>query len=337
MKWRQIQRTNFTKLDDLLNYLAIPSNLRNLFLHSPRFVLNVPRRLAAKMEKGDCQDPLLRQFVPLAEEEVITPGYFADPVCDKEFQKGGKLLHKYHSRALLLATSACAMHCRYCFRQNFPYETKTSAFSQELEYIAQNTSLSEIILSGGDPLSLGDEALGTLLFDLGRIPHLKRIRFHTRFPIGIPERIDDAFLAMLAACPKQIIFVVHVNHPKELDQDVIAALKRVQKLGIPVLNQSVLLKGVNDDEATFLSLCETLISAGIVPYYLHLLDLVQGAAHFAVPDARGHELIQYVQMHLSGFGVPRLVREEAGSLSKTFVYEKEKRKDAETQRRREII
>jgi KamA family protein len=210
------------------------------------------------------------------------------------------------------------MHCRYCFRQNFPYETADKSFDEELTYL-QNNPISEIILSGGDPLSLPDETLSSLFSSLESISHLKRIRFHTRFPIGIPERIDDAFLQILSRSSKQIFFIVHINHPKELDTDVINALKKIQRLGIPVLNQSVLLKGVNDDEETLLALSETLLNAGILPYYLHLLDHVQGTAHFSLPDERAPELIRYVQTHLSGFGVPRLVREEPGKPSKTFI------------------
>lgn len=315
--WRQIQRNNFTKLEDLLNYLEFPEEARNPFLNRPRFILNLPRRLAAKMEKNTINDPILRQFVPLKEEEVLTPGFLTDPVQDLKFQKTKKILHKYKSRTLLITTSACAMHCRYCFRQNFPYEMVEKSFDEEIRYIKKDQTLSEVILSGGDPLSLSDKVLETLFHSLDAIPHLKRIRCHTRFPLGIPERINEPFLNLLRASSKQIFFIVHVNHPKELDSDILAALKKIQRLGIPVLNQSVLLKGVNDNEETLLSLSETLINAGIIPYYLHTLDPVQGAGHFVVADRRGVELIQYIQENLSGFGVPRFVREEAGKRSKT--------------------
>lgn len=317
--WRQIQRNNFTRIDQLLDYLQLSEELRQKILKKPRFALNLPQRLASKIKKNTLDDPLLRQFVPLDDELNITPGFHSDPVQDGASQKTKKLLHKYQGRALLVTTSACAMHCRYCFRQNFPYETEQKNFDSEISYIEQDPSISEIILSGGDPLSLSDETLKTLFQSLDAIPHLKRIRFHTRFPIGIPERIDNSFLEILASSSKQIIFIVHINHPLEFDSDVLNALKKIQRLGIPVLNQSVLLKGVNDDEETLLALSEALVSGGVIPYYLHTLDPVQGAAHFDLPETRGPQLIRYLQENLSGFGVPRLAREEPGKPSKTFI------------------
>jgi EF-P beta-lysylation protein EpmB len=317
--WRQIQRNNFTRIDQLLDYLQLSLELRQKILKKPRFALNLPQRLAAKIRKNTLDDPLLRQFVPLEDELNITPGFHSDPVQDCASQKTKKLLHKYQGRALLVTTSACAMHCRYCFRQNFPYETEQKNFESEISYIEQDSTISEIILSGGDPLSLSDGALANLFRSLNAIPHLKRIRFHTRFPIGIPERIDNSFLDILAGSSKQIIFIVHANHPLELDAEVLTALKKIQRLGIPVLNQSVLLKGVNDDEKTLLALSEALVSGGVIPYYLHTLDPVQGAAHFDLPETRGPELIRYLQENLSGFGVPRLAREEPGKPSKTFI------------------
>lgn len=317
--WRQIQKSNFTRAEPLFEFLELSETLQQKILRRPRFVLNLPRRLAVKIAKNTLDDPILRQFVPLEEELDNTPGFLSDPVQDQFFQKTKKLLHKYQGRALLITTGACAMHCRYCFRQNFPYETEEKNFDNELSYIAQTPTLTEIILSGGDPLSLSCETLAHFFSALDPIPHLKRIRIHTRFPVGIPERIDPSFLNCLASSSKQIIFIIHVNHPKELDSDVVHALKKIQSLGLPVLNQSVLLKGVNDQEDTLLSLSETLINAGILPYYLHALDPVQGAAHFAVSETRGLQLMQSIQKNLSGFGVPRFVREEPGLPSKTFL------------------
>lgn len=314
--WRQIQRENFTQFEALADYLELAEPLRKRVLKRPRFALNVPRRLAAKMAKNTLDDPIFRQFVPLEEELVATRGFETDPVQDGSFQRCGKLLHKYAGRALLLTTGACAMHCRYCFRQNFPYEAAYTGFEKELEYIRADETLEEIILSGGDPLSLSDAVLGALLEALSAIPHVKVIRFHSRFPIGIPERIDPSFLALLERCRPQIFFVVHCNHPRELDEEVAAALKRLQRLGIPVLNQAVLLKGVNDAPETLLALCKAALHAGILPYYLHELDRVQGTAHFEA--AHGGELLQFVQENLAGFGVPRLAREEPGMKSKSF-------------------
>lgn len=317
--WRKIQKENFTKLEPLLEFLQFSSDQQNKLLSSPRFNLNLPRRLAEKIAKNDLNDPLFRQFVPLHEETLSTPGFTLEPVLDQEFRKSKKILHKYKQRALLITTSACAMHCRYCFRQNFPYETTTAGFEDEISYIKNDPTLSEVILSGGDPLSLSDKSLESLLSQLDAITHIKRIRFHTRFLIGIPERIDSSFLKILQQVHKQIIFVIHVNHPNEIDADVTVALKNLQKLGIPILNQSVLLQGVNDLGETLLALSEKLISIGVTPYYLHLLDKVEGAAHFNVSEEKGKELIEYIRENLSGFGVPRLVREEPGKPSKTFI------------------
>lgn len=317
--WREIQRKNFTKLDLLLDFLEISKENREKILSKPRFALNIPFRLASKIEKNSLRDPLFRQFVPLIEEEVMTPGFMVDPVGDKVAQKTKKILHKYKGRALLVTTSACAMHCRYCFRQNFPYEAEEKKFDEDLAYIQQDTSLKEIILSGGDPLSLSDKALKELFSSFESIKHLKRIRFHTRFPIGIPERITDSFLEILKSSSKQIFFIVHINHPNELDADILGSLKKIQCLGIPVLNQAVLLKGVNDDKTTLLNLCEALVNAGILPYYLNSLDRVQGSGHFELTENYGLELIRYVQENLSGYGVPRLIREEAGKPSKTIL------------------
>ena len=317
--WRKIQRGNFTRVEPLLDFLELEEALKKKILQRSRFTLNLPRRLAEKIAKNTLDDPILRQFVPLEDELVQTAGFITDPVQDQRFQKTKKILHKYQGRALLVSTSACAMHCRYCFRQNFPYETEEKGFESELAYIAENPSIEEIILSGGDPLSLSDATLTHFFQSLDCIPHLKRIRFHTRFPIGIPERIDAPFLDLLATSKKQIIFIIHSNHPRELDSDVVCALKKIQALGIPVLNQSVLLKGVNDDDETLLSLSRVLLNSGVIPYYLHALDPVQGAGHFTVPDERGHQLVRHIQENLSGFGVPRFVREEPGQPSKTLL------------------
>jgi len=313
--WRQIQRENFTSVQELADFLELSEENRALLLDQPRFVLNVPRRLAEKMAKNDVADPIFLQFVPLLKEQVASPGFTADPVCDKLFRHGKKILHKYKGRALWLATSACAMHCRYCFRQNFPYENE---HAEDFAYLKANSDIQEIILSGGDPLSLNDAALGQLLYAFDSIPHIQRIRFHTRFPIGIPERIDNSFLELLSGLTKQVFFVVHTNHARELDPEVVAALRKIAALGIPLLNSSVLLKGINDDPETLLDLCQALINAGILPYYLNLLDPVEGGAHFDVSEERGRELLRYVQERLSGYGVPRLIREEPGAPSKTF-------------------
>lgn len=316
--WRLVQRTNFTHFEPLLDFLQMSEENRKKIWTQPHFALNLPLRLASKIEKDCLSDPIFKQFVPLTDELDRSFGVL-EPLQDQSFRKSQKILQKYHGRALLLTTGACAMHCRFCFRQNFPYETEEKSFENELNYLRNNPTLSEVILSGGDPLSLSDTSLASLFHAIEKIPHIKRIRFHSRFLIGIPERIDTPFLNTLKSSSKQIIFILHCNHAKELDPDVIESLKKIQKLGIPTLNQSVLLKGVNDDEVGLLALCQSLVDIGVIPYYLHLHDPVQGTRHFDVPDERGIELIQFLKKNLSGYGIPHLVREEIGRCSKSFI------------------
>ena len=315
--WRKIQRDNFTDWKKLLTFLELPWD--GPVLHHSKFPLNVPLRLAQKIVKGTWDDPLLHQFLPTVEEFKSSPLFVLDPVGDGAFRKQPKLLHKYHGRALLVCTSACAMHCRYCFRQHFDYETSDKLFEEELKEIARSPSISEILLSGGDPLSLSDAQLQRLLDELGKIPHLKRIRFHTRFPMGIPERIDESFLQLLASCKKQIIFLIHCNHPNEFDEEIWRRLKQVQLLGIPILTQTVLLRKINDNVETLKNLFELLIDHGILPYYLHQLDRVQGAVHFEVSEEEGKQLMSQLGALLPGYAIPKYVRETPYLLSKTLI------------------
>ena len=308
--WQTLLRQNITRWLQLAEFIDLPE-VKNL-----KFPLNLPIRLAEKIERGQSDDPILLQFVPREAERKQSPLFISDPVGDEGFRCAPKALQKYAQRILLVTTQACAMHCRYCFRQHFGYG-KESGFEAELEQIRTDTTLREVILSGGDPLSLSDRVLGELFERLGAIKHLKRLRFHTRFPIGIPERITPEFLTLLERCPLQTWFVVHCNHPRELDFDVLAALKAVQKRGIPVLNQSVLLKGVNDDPETLYALSERLVDNGIQPYYLHQLDRVEGAAHFEVPQQKGRALVEELRSRLSGYAVPQYVQEIAGEPTKT--------------------
>lgn len=317
--WRQVLRTNFTNISKLLNFLELDPDPSQVVLSNPKFTLNLPLRLAQKIPKKTWDDPILKQFLPTPQENEQTEGYQQDPVGDQCSQKSAKLLHKYQGRALLVCTSACAMHCRYCFRQNYPYDRTSTPFSQEIAMLKQDSSIKEVILSGGDPLSLSDFTLEKLLQELYAIPHLKMIRFHTRFPIGIPERIDDAFLKLLSQSPLQIWFVIHANHPRELDHDVLQAMRELQKHKITVLNQSVLLNGVNDEVEILKELCERLVENGILPYYLHQLDRVYGSANFEVEEEKGRYLIQELTKQLPGYAVPKYVREIAGQSSKTLL------------------
>ncbi|MGA8164178.1 MAG: KamA family radical SAM protein [Waddliaceae bacterium] len=318
--WRQIQRQNLTSWAALADFLGLDQEQRKHFVDKPRFPLNLPLRLANKIEKGTLEDPILKQFAPSLEELQQTPGFVTDPVGDQLCRRGGKLLHKYKGRVLLVCTSACVMHCRFCFRQNFDYEVNDKTFADELDAIQKDPSIHEVILSGGDPLSLSDRQLGSLLDRLQCIPHIRRLRFHSRFPLGIPERIDAGFLHLMEQQSQTIFFVIHCNHPRELDKDVFASLNGLQRLGIQVLNQHVLLRGVNDNIETLRELCETLIDHGILPYYMHQLDRVQGSAHFEVPQEEGLRLIEQLMTLLPGYGVPKYVREIPQEMSKTPIY-----------------
>jgi EF-P beta-lysylation protein EpmB len=318
--WKQILRQNFTQWDRLADYLELNIQQREQILKKTHFPLNLPLRLAQKIPKGTLNDPLLKQFLPVIEEKRVTKGFVLDPVGDENSRRSPKLLHKYAGRALLVTTSACAMHCRYCLRQNFDYEVQNKDFSSELQTLEEDTSIREVILSGGDPLSLSDDVLGMLLMRLGNMPHIDRIRFHTRFPIGIPERIDDGFLDILKKVRKQIHFVIHTNHPSELDNDIFLRLKTLQKIWCTILNQTVLLRDVNDNLETLRTLCELLVNNGILPYYLHQLDRVQGSAHFEVEEDQGRYLIHELTKVLPGYAVPKYVREIGGEPSKTSLY-----------------
>lgn len=320
LSWQQILRTNFRDFCSLASFLEFtPEQCQELFSSSAMtFPCNVPQRLAKKMEKGNPKDPLFLQLFPTQEEERANTGCVADPCREEGARPTPFLLHKYSDRCLLLPSSACAMHCRYCFRKAFPYGQKGGTFVEELDYIRQRPEIEEVILSGGDPLSLSNRSLDALLTDLDSVEHLKRIRFHTRFPLGIPERIDQEFLEVCHHRRCQLYLILHCNHPRELDEEVVAALKKILRLGIPLLNQAVLLRGVNDREGVQEELARALVNGGILPYYLHLLDPVLGTAHFAVSEERGRELLHHLQAKICGYALPRLAREEAGKPSKRF-------------------
>jgi len=313
-------RQNFTQWERLADFLELDALNREGISKTSNFPLNLPRRLAAKIAKNTLDDPILKQFLPTLAELSSPVGYTLDPVQDAQFRKAPKLLHKYQGRALLVCTSACAMHCRFCFRQNFDYETQAKGFQKELEQIAEDTSLHEIILSGGDPLSLPNHTLKSLLDSISELKHIRRVRFHTRFPIGIPERIDEEFTALFENRPFRTWFVLHINHPQELDHDVLTHLDALQRKGVMLLNQWVLLKGVNDSSVVLKELCELLVNNGIFPYYLHQLDRVQGGAHFEVSVERGKELIEEITKSLPGYAVPKYVCEIAGEANKTPLF-----------------
>jgi EF-P beta-lysylation protein EpmB len=279
------------------------------------FALRVPRAYVARMRPGDPHDPLLRQVLPLALEQAAASGYAADPVADRAAMRSPGLLHKYRGRVLLLVTGACAVHCRYCFRRHFPYaqaRLRGEGLRAALDYIAADPSVHEVILSGGDPLTLPDATLAGLVAELARIPHLRRLRLHTRLPVVLPSRVDSALVQWLQRLPMARIVVIHANHARELDADATRALQRLAAAGAVLLNQSVLLRGVNDDVDALAELSQRLFDAGVMPYYLHQLDRVLGAAHFEVDDGTARRLLADLQARLPGYLVPRLVREEPG-------------------------
>jgi EF-P beta-lysylation protein EpmB len=315
--WRQILRSNYTNWEKLADFLSLPQDIRDQIIIQKHFPLNLPIRLAEKIEKGNFEDPILKQFLPTTQEKIFSNGYLNDPVGDQSSRCGPKLLHKYQGRVLFVTTGACAMHCRYCFRQNFDYDVADKTFALELEQIANDKTIFEIILSGGDPLSLPNRTLKCLIDKIALIPHIKRIRFHTRFPIGIPERIDEEFLDIIRNTPIQFWFVIHCNHPQELDETIFYHLNLLRKCGVNILNQAVLLKGVNDNADTLTELCLSLVDNGISPYYIHQLDRVQGAAHFEVPEEDGLRLIKEISRRLPGYALPKYVREIPGQPCKT--------------------
>lgn len=315
--WRALQKENFFCLKKLSEFLELDAKSQKRLLHKKNFPLNLPRRLAEKMQKNDLSDPLFLQFVPLDLELEAKEGFCVSPTEDLSFSKTPKLLKKYQGRALLITTSACAMHCRFCFRQNYPYETQNKDFSKELELIEKDSSIFEIILSGGDPLSLSDRLLENLIAQIENIPHIKIIRFHTRFQIGIPERITAPFLNILEKTRLQVIFVLHVNHPLELDEDVKKSIKEIQKIGVTILSHTVLLRGVNDTIGVLKELFLTMITSGIIPYYLNQLDKVEGSGHFEVKEEEGLKLIHQLRKELPGYAIPRYIQEVPGKEYKT--------------------
>ncbi len=284
------------------------------------FPLRAPRGYIARMRPGDPTDPLLLQVLPLGAETEPAPGFDSDPLHERAALKAPALLHKYHGRALLLVTGACGVHCRYCCRREFPYRTAGAGrWRQALAYLAADPSLNEVILSGGDPLTLSNGRFSVLLEALSAIPHLRRLRIHSRQPIVLPQRVDAGLAQLLRDFRCKTVLVVHANHPQELDPTVALALQRLAAAGVTLLNQAVLLKGVNDAAATLAALSEKLFDTGVLPYYLHLLDPVRGAAHFQVEETRAVALVAELRRRLPGYLAPRLVREDAGKPAKTLL------------------
>lgn len=323
--WREILAGAVTDPAELIALLGLdPALLPDARRAAAAFGLRVPRGFVARMGRGDPSDPLLRQVLPLGAELCSPPGYGGDPVGDLAARRGPGVLRKYRGRALLIASPACAIHCRYCFRREFPYGEETAhadGWRAAMESLAGDGSVEELILSGGDPLTLSNRRLAALDPWLARLPACRRLRIHTRLPVVLPERVDPGLLAWLRDQPLSVALVIHANHANELDGTVAAALARLGHAGVSLLNQAVLLAGVNDSADALAALSERLFDLGVLPYYLHLLDPVRGAAHFDVGEARALALTAALRARLPGYLVPRLVRELPGAESKLPVGE----------------
>lgn len=318
--WQHELARAVTDPAELVRLLALdPSLIEPARAAARRFPLRVPRGYVARMRRGDQRDPLLAQVLPLGIELAPAPGFTADPVGDLRAMAAPGVLQKYEGRVLLTTTGACAIHCRYCFRRHYPYAEANPAenqWAQALRYVAAARSVREVVLSGGDPLALADARLAELIGRLARIAHVARLRVHTRLPVVLPERVTTELVEALASTRLKPVVVLHANHANEIDAAVIAACERLADARVTLLNQSVLLAGVNDEVAALCDLSETLFAAGVLPYYLHQLDRVEGAAHYEVPDERARELHRVMAERLPGYLVPRLVREVPGAPAK---------------------
>ncbi len=321
--WRKVLAAAVTDPAELLALLDLdPGLLPAAEAAHRRFRLRVPRGFIDRMQPADPDDPLLRQVLPLGAELEEAEGFVPDAVGDAAATRAPGLLSKYAGRALFIATGACAIHCRYCFRREFPYGAglaATADWAPALQRLDQLPGVSELILSGGDPLVLGDDRLHKLSAALQSRPGIRRLRIHSRLPIVLPERIDPGFLDWVGSLPVPLVMVVHANHAREINRPVVEAVDAMRGAGVTVLNQSVLLAGVNDSASALVELSEALFACGVLPYYLHLLDRVRGAAHFEVPEARALELARSMAAQLPGYLVPRLVREVPGAPGKSLL------------------
>ena len=324
-RWQRELGESITDPRELLRALQLPASLGDAAERAAQaFGLRVTRSFLSRMRPGEVDDPLLRQVLPLAAELLEAPGFTPDPLDERAAMRTPQLLHKYAGRALLITTEACAIHCRYCFRREFPYSPQEQEgrgaggrWSAALDVIAGDASIEEVILSGGDPLSLGDARLSQLTHAICAIPHVKRLRVHTRQPVVLPSRVDAGLLAWLKGIRLPVVVVLHANHPNEIDDEVREACAALRAAGITLLNQSVLLRGVNDSVDTLQRLSEVLFDAGVLPYYLHVPDRVRGTAHFDVDENTARDLVGELMTRVSGYLVPRLVREVPGAASKT--------------------
>lgn len=322
LSWQKNLAQGFSSVAELLKYLELPSAAGSLVAEQ-QFSSRIPLGFAQRMQKGNPRDPLLLQVLAVETELDAQPGYEFDPLREQDSNPVKGLIHKYHGRVLLTLTGICAVNCRFCFRRHFPYQDNNPGrhgFKDLCAYIAKDPSITEVILSGGDPLLASDLMLAELLHQLEQIPQVHTVRFHTRIPVVFPERIDQDFLGVLAKSKLKKVMVLHCNHPQELnDARVGQALHALRQLGCHLLNQSVVLAGINDDASILAALSQALFAHDVIPYYLHILDKVKGAAHFDLPFARVQTIYQQLQQLVPGYLLPRLACEEPGKLSKTLL------------------
>ena len=318
--WQKDLRQVITDPKELLTLLNINADEYSQHFKARKlFPVRVPLPFIKRIKKGDINDPLLQQVMPLSSEFVITDGFVTDPLQEHDTAVEG-LLHKYKNRVLMIVKSGCAINCRYCFRRHFPYQENSpnkQRWQQALQYIAEHEEITEVIFSGGDPLMASDEHLAWLVKQIEAIAHIKRLRIHTRLPVVIPNRITHDLVSLLSKNRLKVTMVLHINHGNEIDSDFDRALEPLRAARIPLFNQSVLLKGVNDSAETLIALSEKMFDIGIMPYYLHLLDAVQGAAHFDVTEQEAIKIVKKMLATLPGFLMPKLVREIAGEANKT--------------------
>lgn len=311
MSWQQSLSNAITSLDELYRVLDIDIDQRPQQQQAiSSFKLIVPREFVSRMKKGDMNDPLLLQVLPQGAELKQTPGFTQDPLREQQANPLPGLLHKYHGRALMIAAGSCAINCRYCFRRHFPYQANNpnpDRWQQVFAYLKMHPDINELILSGGEPLLLKDTLLSELTTQLETIPSVNTLRIHTRLPVVIPNRITDGLAAQLNQTKLNVVMVIHSNHPNEIDQSVRNALGKLNN--VTLLNQSVLLKNINDNATTLIELSHRLFDSHVLPYYLHLLDPVEGTAHFNVPEENAMQLIEEIQKKLPGYLVPKLARE----------------------------
>ncbi len=318
--WQQELAEGFSHIEALCRYLNLP--IDNSMSTTDPFPLRVPYSFVDRMEKGNMNDPLLKQILPVNKERLHLTGYSNDPVGDIDAITVPGLIHKYQGRVLFISTGSCAINCRYCFRRNFPYadfQLTTKKLKKAIQYIENNKDITEIILSGGDPLLLNDQKLFNLLQQFDQIGHIKRIRIHSRIPVVLPSRISTEFCDNLGSISKPIIIVIHVNHQNELNDEVQIACNKIKHRKITLLNQSVLLKDINDNAEQLCALSEKLFDFGVLPYYLHLLDKAHGTEHFEVKQTAAIRLMDQVKKQLPGYLVPKLVREQAGANNKIVI------------------